>query len=68
VSFQHHARRAILLVDGIGLAAYCYWLATRGERTFYHTEGVFYLLPCVPLIFVFIYVLHGPKRPDEEND
>ena len=65
---HHTARRAILLIDGFGLLAYGYWLATHGRRIFYHTDGILLLFPCIPLIFIFIYVLHGPARPDEEND
>ncbi len=65
---QHIARRAILWVDGLGLAAYFFWLSRQGGKIFYHTDGVFYLLPCLPLIFIFAYVLRGPPHPDDKED
>lgn len=68
MSLRSRARKLILLVDGFGLVLYCYWLATRGERVFYHSEGVFYLLPCIPLIFVFAYVWRDHVPPPEEKE
>jgi hypothetical protein len=68
MKYSLHARRWILAVDGFGLTAYLYWLARQGGRVFYHTDGVFYLLPCVPLIFVVLYVLNGPRSNEDRED
>lgn len=64
---KERARTAILWVDGLGLAAYLYWLSRQGGRIFHHSDGIFYLLPCLPLIFVLVFLLH-PTRPAEPGD
>jgi Ca2+/Na+ antiporter len=62
------ARRWLLAGDGAGLVIYLFWLATRGERLFYHADGVIYLLPCILFLFVFLYLRHGEPRKEEPED
>ena len=57
--------RAVLVVNSAGFLAYLAWLTLREEKIFYAQDGVFYLLPCIPFIFVYAFLAHARRRDRE---
>lgn len=55
-------------VNTIGFVGYLTWLAVRDDRIFYAQDGVLYLLPCIPFIFVYAYLAHAKRRAREEAE
>ena len=60
--------RVVLAVNTAGFAAYLGWLAWRDDRILYAQDGILYVLPCVPFLFVFAYVVHARRRAREEAE
>jgi hypothetical protein len=60
-------RLIVLGCNSLALLLYLVWLAGTGRPVLYRREGVLYLLPCIPLFFVYLMVLGRPqngKDPD----
>ena len=58
----------VLLINALGFLGYLVWLAVRNDKIFYAQDGILYLLPCVPFIFVFAYLGHAKRRAREEAE
>jgi hypothetical protein len=58
----------VLFINSLGFLGYLGWLALRDDKIFYAQEGVFYLLPCVPFLFIFAYFGHAKRRAREEAE
>jgi hypothetical protein len=58
----------VLVVNTAGFLGYLIWLAVRDDRIFYAQDGVVYLLPCLPFIFVYAYLVHAKRRAREEAE
>lgn len=58
----------VLIINSVGLLGYLGWLALRDEKIFYAQDGVLFLLPCVPFLFVFAYLGHARRRAREEAE
>lgn len=61
-------RLALVVLNCIGLALYVYWLGTREDLILYSTDGVLYLLPCVPFLFVLIAAWHVGHEEDAADE
>ena len=55
---------AVLAVNTLGLLAFMVWLALGRQRILYTQEGVLYILPTVPFIFVYIFI-YRRSQPDD---
>lgn len=60
--------RVVLAVNTLGLLGYLVWLAVRDEKIFYAQDGILYLLPCIPFIFVFAFVVNARRRDRESAE
>ena len=58
----------VLAINTVGLLGYLSWLALRDEKIFYAQDGVLFLLPCVPFLFVYAYLAHARRRAREEAE
>lgn len=58
----------VLAINTLGFLGYLGWLAVRDDKIFYAQDGVLYLLPCIPFIFVFAYLVHARRRAREEAE
>jgi hypothetical protein len=58
----------VLAINSLGFLGYLTWLAVRDDRIFYAQDGVLYLLPCIPFIFIFAYLVHAKRRAREEAE
>ena len=58
----------VLAINTLGFLGYLTWLAVRDDRIFYAQDGVLYLLPCIPFIFIFAYLVHARRRAREEAE
>ena len=59
--------RAVLvgwIANTLGLAVYLVWLACGGrESLFYERDGILGLLPVIPIVFVYIYLVRRRTDP-----
>lgn len=60
-------KRVILLLNSAGLLAYLFWLVFKAGQIFYTQEGVLYLLPVLPFVFVYALALAPREAPGEEQ-
>ena len=58
----------VLAINTLGFLGYLGWQAMRDDKIFYAQDGVLYLLPCIPFIFVFAYLVHARRRAREEAE
>ena len=58
----------VLAINTLGFLGYLGWQAMRDDKIFYVQDGVLYLLPCIPFIFVFAYLVHARRRAREEAE
>lgn len=52
----------VLVVNCAGFFGYLAWLAVRDDRILYAQDGILYVLPCVPFLFVFACISHARRR------
>ena len=60
--------RLVLAVNAAGFLGYLAWLALREDRILYAQDGILYVLPCVPFLFVFAFFAHAHRRAREEAE
>lgn len=60
-------RLVVLGLNTLALLLYLAWLAGTGRQILYRREGVLYLLPCIPLFFVYLMMI-GPTGDEKEPD
>lgn len=60
--------RIVLAVNAAGFLGYLAWLALREDRILYAQDGILYVLPCVPFLFIFAYFVHAHRRAREEAE
>ena len=58
----------VLLLNTAGLLVYLTWLALFSGQVLYTQDGVLYVLPCLPFVFVYVSVLAPQARDDEEGN
>lgn len=57
--------RLVLVINSVGLGLYLVWLVFRAHKIFYTQDGVLYLLPCLPFIFVYLFIF-GKRNPSDD--
>ena len=48
----------VFIVTTIGLLGYLFWLVYRVDQIYDTQEGVLYILPCVPIFFIYACLFH----------
>lgn len=61
-------RRLILVLNTAGSLVFLGWLVFSRERILYTQEGVIYVLPALPLFFVYMFLLRRPPPPEDRDD
>jgi hypothetical protein len=61
-------RRLILALNTAGLLVFLGWLVFSRERILYTQDGVLYVLPVLPIVFVYMFLLRRPPDLEDERD
>jgi hypothetical protein len=61
-------RRLILALNTAGLLVFLGWLVFSRERILYTQDGVLYVLPVLPIVFVYMFLLRRPPALEDEHD
>jgi hypothetical protein len=60
--------KGLLVLNTVGLLVYLFWLVFKAGTFMYTQEGVLYLLPCLPFLFVYFSVFQQRRAADEEDE
>ncbi|MBP7828745.1 MAG: hypothetical protein KA248_02380 [Kiritimatiellae bacterium] len=68
MSSRSKLERLILAVNTLGLTVYLFWLAFGGRRIMRTQDGVLYLLPVMPMLFVYAFLLQRRKTTNHASE
>lgn len=53
--------RVVALVNSAGFLSYLAWLVLRDDKILHAQDGILYVLPCVPFLFVFACLVQARR-------
>lgn len=58
----------VIGINSLGLLGFIVWLMLSKERILYTQDGVVYMLPIVPFIFVYLFVFRTAPAEEDTDD
>ena len=61
-------RKWVLALNTAGALLFLGWLVFSRERILYTQNGVIYVLPALPFVFIFMFLMRRPPPAEDHDD